>query len=817
MKFKKIMSVLASAVMLSSTIGFAAAASYPTPFVVSGAENAAIVYGAAGDLSDFAAAVNIQTKLNALVTTGSATSVSGGDSYKIEKSSTKFQLGRGIRDVTTVSIGSDDMVNLLADGTYTDSDNDEFDYTQKIEMSNLTLTMFDDNDYATDDPTIGIKVSNGKNVLNYTLEFSSEPVWTDIDTTTLPLMGKEYYVLTTNAPTNTSITLMDSADSVLLSEGETQTVTVGGKSYECSVNFISSASAVKLEVNGEVTNSLSAGGTQKLADGAYVGVKEVMYTAKDTGISKVEFAIGKGKLKLTSGSDVEMNDNSISNLQANFSGIATTLSSISLIWNADDDLFIAPGSEIVMPGFEAVKMSFGGMKYTAEESIKIEYDGDNSIMLKAFPLKDSVEDINLVWTNATGGYNGTGKDDDNVLRTPGGTLGGVYNGSLTELLFDGDTDDYFVASWNDSTNSESYLMRVTNWNLRSTSQDEQVDFEYRKDGAWVVAKSNAKNLTTFSLGNVELKLGDVDKTAKTANVSAATTGTTFHILYSKEGMRMYLPWINVTTAHVNITGDVVAAASCVLNLTDFGTMRGEEGQIGTVWQQQGTTTISCNDFQHQIQFLFDEEDKNDGIQAGDQINLTATKTSTNNYVTLSDVIGEEATFKEIGETDIFRSIVHSALGTEILWNKADNKYTVEMIYHGDEAYGEVYVTAPDTVIVPGASGSGGSVLVVKDSEVDSVKDKNLIVVGGSCINTVAANILGGALCTEAFTAKTGAGVGQWIIKTVASPYAAADSGKIAMLVAGYNAADTTNAVNTAADGALTDIDTEQVYPITGTG
>ena len=72
------------------------------------------------------------------------------------------------------------------------------------------------------------------------------------------------------------------------------------------------------------------------------------------------------------------------------------------------------------------------------------------------------------------------------------------------------------------------------------------------------------------------------------------------------------------------------------------------------------------------------------------------------------------------------------------------------------------------------------------------------------------------LCTSAFTDKTGVGAGQYIIKTVASPYATESSGKVAMLVAGYNAADTVNAVAKALEGVDSTVDTEQVYPITGT-
>ncbi len=49
-------------------------------------------------------------------------------------------------------------------------------------------------------------------------------------------------------------------------------------------------------------------------------------------------------------------------------------------------------------------------------------------------------------------------------------------------------------------------------------------------------------------------------------------------------------------------------------------------------------------------------------------------------------------------------------------------------------------------------------------------------------------MLGGALCGSAFEAKTGVGNGQFLIQTFSRT-----GGKVATLVAGYNAADTTNA------------------------
>jgi len=189
--------------------------------------------------------------------------------------------------------------------------------------------------------------------------------------------------------------------------------------------------------NGESTNTLEEGETQKLSDGSYVGVKDIMYDSKDTGISKVEFSIGSGKLKLTSGSEVQMNDDTVSGLTATITN-TTKLQAIALAWVADDDLFVAEDSEVTMPGFEAVKLSYGGLSYPAEEVIRVEQGGDTYMTLEDFPLEDGPADINILYGSASA-FTGLGKDSDNLLKTA------KTSGNMT-ITFDKDTDDYFVLS-----------------------------------------------------------------------------------------------------------------------------------------------------------------------------------------------------------------------------------------------------------------------------------------------------------------------------------------------------------------------------------
>jgi len=747
--FKRISAIATSILLTGMTLGVAAAASYPAPFVSGGSANVAVVYGTGAGVSalDTIQAGNIQSNLQSYMSgsTGSS-SVVGGDSFKFEKTSTKFQLGKGIRDMTGTSITLDDMPSLLADGKYIDENNDEFDYTQKIEVSNITLGLFDDDDYKQDSPTVGYTIPDGRNVLNYTLDFTDEPEMDNLVTTDIPIMGRKYYVLSVGAGSDTGakLTLLDSAVDTVLAEGESKTLDVDGTSYVVSIDFIS-ATEVKLSVNGESTNSIMEAQTYKLSDGSYLGIKDIMHDTKDGSVSKVEFSIGKGKLVLNSGSTVELNEKNVEGLTATVTN-TTVLQSIQLNWDAEDDLFITEDSSILMPGFNAVKLSFGGVVFPTKESIKVENSGENNIALKSFPLKDSKEDITLLYYNGTN-YTVIGKESPNNLLVT------VASGNLT---FDSDTDDYFIASWDDGNDAESYLMQATNF---KTETVDKVTFQYRKDNAWVDAKTDAKEGDTVKMGNIELLVGPVNNTNNNVIVSPGTN-VNFHTLYSKEGMKVYLPFNSSTS-------------------TDAGAIN-----------------LNSTHYPATFNLIFSEEDKDGNPGKGANITVTlgedaSHEADVDSYAISGNAYSMTGSGAEIESTDVFQNYAYSALATEVLFDKSSDQETLELVYHGDESYGELYIMSPEASVTTGVTdGAQIGEILVKDSEVSSVSSKNLILVGGSCINSAAANVLGGAYCGAAFTEATGVGSGQFLIKGVASAYT---EGKIALVVAGYDAADTVNA------------------------
>jgi hypothetical protein len=123
---------------------------------------------------------------------------------------------------------------------------------------------------------------------------------------------------------------------------------------------------------------------------------------------------------------------------------------------------------------------------------------------------------------------------------------------------------------------------------------------------------------------------------------------------------------------------------------------------------------------------------------------------------------------------------------QIIQTPEDNLDNDEVIFSvpSDRVYAKVSVVAGGDAVTSGEAG----VMTVMDTAVSTVAGKNLVVVGGSAINAVAAELLGGAYSEGDFTAATDVAAGEFLIQSFSR------SGKTALLVAGYNAADTEKAV-----------------------
>ncbi len=748
MKYKKILATVGSVLMLGATMAGAFATSYPVPF----SSGAVVVVGANAASTDMVAATSINSNLAGRLVTGTGSvSVEGGDSIKIQRASQKFNLNQNMRGVFSMDLTKTELPVLLADGTFRGKDNKEYRYNQRVVLSeDMKLTHFSDYDLNEEKPVIGFQIASGKKVLSYALEFVSAPEDTTLVERNIKMLDKNYYILGVNANAG-KVTLLDSANSAFVEEGETKSLTAGGKPYIVAISSISGSGATaeaRLVINGETTEAVGKADTYRLADGSYVGVKDIIVGTRERDLHKVEVSIGSGKMELENATSIKLNERTnVRELTADVTFGDGKLQTLGFTWITDKEEFIIPGGELNVPLFGNIKVALTGVNFPKQEQVKVEADGRNAIRLVA-PIKDGEARIPLVYTNDTSGaLRGLGRDRNNRL---------VTSSSQNIVVNESAKDRWFITSWVSNTEAESYLVSATT----SFDADDKDTVTIKNEITGENFCENVLNGRTCKIGNTVLTVNSVHASAskRVVNLTADTAKTTFNHLYTVEGLKVYLP--------------VVVNGSHIANSTMGELYLGDNTTAST------RSTMGNASFWN---LFMQEEDKDNKLGNGKAFFFNIQANSGDNKDMQVNSINQS--LLRVQRTDDYEAYIGSELSTKVVHKTSSKGQDSAVItYHGAEVSADVYVASP------GASAVGEvGTMVATDAETAKITGKNLIVVGGSAINSVAARLLGGALSESAFTTATGVGPGQFLIQSFAR------EGKVALLVAGYEAADTTKA------------------------
>ncbi len=779
LNLRRIATVLASAAMIGSTLGIAAAATYPAPFVAGGEGHVGVILGADG--IDYTAGTNLQVDLgDELVaqTAQSGTTTTGtwtctlGDCAPLKRTSDLFNLGESMSDFYTY-LDDDELAIVLADGEYYNYGNEKFEYTQKITLgSGLTLEHFQ-NDDLKDEPIIGFDLADGTHILNYTLDFTPDNAvggtsWQDLEQTEITILGKPYFIIeASNSTGNEEIVLLDSANTVTITEGETATLEVGGKSYEIELEYINSDEEVKFKVNGLSTGLITSSNPYEISPDVFVALKTALYRQKTGTLSSAEVSIGEGKIVLKNDEEVEINERDVDGLTAYIVPNSGELDKIILMWELDDDTWITADESITLPGFETTQISMGGFDAAEKETIKVE--NSNDAMKITVPITDGEETFDFLYLNASAtGFAGVGTESGKELLTSSGNTINITDGSKQK----------FVASWTDGTDVESYILKIDsiddNDADKNTTAIESVITGSNKGAVMDISDND-------DIGRIRFTLDAANEKADTASftVSAVSTGDVYlDRIFSEEGLKIQLPY------------DVTIGA-----LSD-GMLHNET--------TADPTTFVMN---------FTEEDEDNDINEGNSLTVTVGIDSDENEPEVSSVSLNE--YETGDNTDVFEGYVASTLATKTVRDTNPELSDVTITYNGEEAYAEVFVQQAGTVLEKGYGGGDGSAaslgnVIVDDTDYSKFKSENLVIIGGSCVNKVAAALLGVEYktCGDTWATTTGVGAGQFLIKVFENPDA---SDKIAMLVAGWELTDTQTAVNYLMDrdkAVPTDVGTE---------
>ena len=392
--FKKIATVLGSALMIGSTVGMAAAASYPTPFVQSGAANVAIVIGSSAALSDAVAATNINSqlasKLAAQTATGGSTgaTASGGDNQNLATTSQRLYWNSTL-DSARTTLTSSEMKTLLKDGSVMDDTGTSYSYTQSVVVGNTSV------EYSTAsgnilDPTLILNVgyASTKPVYTYKLTFN-KPInvtSSNVQGNEIEIFGKKF-TIGANSDTTTGATpilyLYGSGQSVTLNEGEEAPITINGVDHKIKLVGVDVNSKASVTVDGGTIREIAEGSSSK-SGGLEIYVKTSFYSAKESSTNYATLNVGGESLKLQTGQTVYKGSDEIAiqNTKVTLTNSTTALSGIQIAVAMQDTTkaFIKAGDSFTDPVFGGLKIQFAGVTPTLEDTTrdKVVFDTDNS-------------------------------------------------------------------------------------------------------------------------------------------------------------------------------------------------------------------------------------------------------------------------------------------------------------------------------------------------------------------------------------------------------------------------------------------------------
>ena len=854
--FKKISAIATSALMFGMTMGVAAAASYPAPFVVGGAADVAIVYGTGSGVSDLdqVQGYNINLDLQSYMSTsGGTTDITVGETYPL------FTGSSGGRIYMNDSLNSQrstltdtELPTVLADGTF---EGDETrDFTQIIKVGSTPILEFGNHPTSDDDPVVAFSTgtSTSSVMYNLTITFDGAVNFTHSDSIgeSMTIFGREYTVGA--GTTTTKLYLYESSETVGLSIGgadpSSATITLEGSTY--TVELIS---ATDTTATIKVTDSSGTSQSKEITEDNSKKVQGVDIAVdladEDTATNRLlaQITIGANKVLLQSGSKIKegSDEDSIDGTLVTRSGASWAVATgftIGIVPDDSDVDAITVGGSFVDPAFGTLKLDFSGLHSDDDrETIIINPAGGDKATIEMTTHSGVTKKVNWFYNDSvTARLADSGDSGNDAIHVMEGEkinitqyvmVGNEDEGYLLELYdFDNDTDDLdddiiFRDAFNPTdtfsvtgiTSEGAGELIVGGKTFDVTYVDESAE------GADYVILNYPDTTTQWA----DLVIYPTIETAKGAKVAfyepktitltnpTGNSATDLVNLYFPDGNGYsYLKFAydgEGDSANWTITPypDGVAGTAVMHNTTATEDDDFSIGQLKYRFTSDGTDNVTTLYLVEAAEtnaqtlpgiIIIEEEDDNNQYQA--IIVEMDDKTASNE---LAGPYEAETTWNdnaantdwneiqmEVTDDDVYAS--YDLWGTLMSVDKSDtDQYKLTVSYPDEQVHAKVYFAEESASITAGTTAGGTAQIgnvVFKDTESSSYSTKNVIVVGGSCINSAAAALVGGAYCTADWTTATDVGTGEFLIKGYSSSTV---TSKFALLVAGYSATDTVNA------------------------
>jgi hypothetical protein len=835
--FKKIAAVGASVLLTGLSMGMATAATYPAPFVQNGQANVAIVVGSNASPTDTQSAAdpisaNLQTYLSS---SGSATL--SGEVVPLGASNNEIYLGSSIAGGRYTTITSSQLPTAFADGQFSGgSDSSPIQYRVTLDPTSNNKVIFDKKN-GTVDPSylVQMSTSRGMPLYNMTIHFTNPINFTDANNqgSTLTLFGKDFTVGTDSSNANGIVLLTGAVPPLSLSTGDSQTVTVDGVKHTITLRGVANGQA-NIKVDG-VAKPVTSGNTVTI-NGVSIGVTNLF---PDTSAVKgsANVLVGSNKMYLKDGNYVKTTTGTTTHtLQGTYVTLtgganATTQIEISVYATGSLTQNIPSGTTFLDPVFGAFGLTFSGMSSplsdSARDSISVANSGDDTMQLTMTDSNGNQGTFSFAY-NHSGVYNMSNPDgqifpyeganmslNDYTILASGGKLTSGQLIQVTNLANDTGTDSDAVDAQNffsgDSLAGGSGTIPISSDGVATYyGLDGNYAFSYTGNAGSPVHvwQKNTNAVSGESSGDFVLYPAMAAKGGARVQLYepltvdlgsfAATGRKVTHFLIPQGDSYLSVPLSYPVAAGWKVNGDNLNATGGVNVTTDGGLI------YNFASSATNSTTVSVY-APHTGSLITTPsvivlEPENDANVFNAVVITTSDPTSSK--VGVGNVYFSDSTAytdKTLQSNSKLHDYVDS-FGTMVQTDTSvSSQTTATLTYPAQQSYAQLYFGAAGSSVSSGSNSTQTGMFVVSDSQASSMSGKNLIVVGGSCVNSAAATLLGSSspLCTTDWESATGVGSGQFIVKS----YSAANSNglvtgnNIALLVAGYEAADTIAAAN----------------------
>jgi hypothetical protein len=740
---KRILALGAGALMLGATLTGALAATwnladYPAPFVTNGQlDNTVLVVGKAADAADVLGAIDIAAALQASAVSQTTVEVSStvapeiDEGIKIEKSGTKFIAGRMISDIQSTSLTDTDLPELLSEEVFDDREGDnrgKTDYDQTILFGTTANSVFE---------------------LVY-----DQPGENDVYEDGRP--AGYYLKLVEKADVYTYTLLLDS-----------------GVDVDNSADLIGN----KLYMQGNIYTI-----TEANADTAGTGVDKLTIVAGDTTIwlqQDQPYSVGSHTITVLSVNQ----DGDMCGL--NVDGVTSWVDVDSVETFGDLSIAVLSAVAVHTKDYDqdSCELSIGSNEIVLE-------DGEE-IVVNDEPLKGSTVTFTGTagdWTGFTINYD-AGREDkginiDTLYLAPGEAWTDPVFGNW-KVEFAGVTADY---------------------------EDLMFDVTGKEDAEFVFTNNNRQKVTVpfHYTGSAYMLGADDDEPVLQAGDTTTEGPDGVYLLYSTStGDEVHMLQIadldcddqEITIDDITYNKDAIAKEVTFLcsGLQQTITLSG----LGDIYLNYDNTTFQFEtglgdgnmetEYEGLLVFnsttvVFTESDGDETTQDPLRMDLNY-DTSDGFEISVSGILGGV----DNDEDDDSSKWYYTAKGT--LAEVEEDGEWVKIHHPEEDVFGNVFVAPLRASVSTG--GSEGVMadkvnpfrvgLAVLDADARAMS-KNMIIVGGPCANTIAAEVMGNPEdCVEGFEP------GKAMIKYFDR------NGRAALLVAGYNAQDTVGASYVLAD------------------